>query len=931
MDPCTYYLKSKPLVYTLRRFTGFLLLLWPLLAFPQDTTIVYDGISGLLNVSIQNDTAVITTLIPESPADRAGLQFRDQIITINDSVVSGSGMNVRGIKKLLHDRAGTVIELKVKRKGEDELLTFSFQRDPYFYQIGTYDYLYLPDSLEQWDINDIMSDSVDRLFMDPLIAKITVFSVDKGSPAEKGGILPGDQIISLSEEVDKAYDYSISSGFLYSITTDTSVTLIRGDSLICLPLEPTNQGDLKGIQSQIRHDFGTSCVWLKIKLESRITEDRTYLLYFPEMTRKDSLNLFYSTPSGKIIEKKSGILFPVEDRDFIYKDWHAVTVPLKKGEIQTFYIRLKAVESVGAPYLQLFAKETIVNYDRVERMVLSGFLGTMLIISVFFIFLFIVIRERQYLYFALYIGSLAIFLFISAGYLDEFYWKENNFFLQFLERFQPYILSWVSVFFLLFGVSYLELRKTLKYWYISVLIVLMLTGTRILLVLFEVLFNLTYPNIIENIFTLVGVFIVVIVPLLILILPAIFRIRSGFRPAWFFLVSNITLIALVYITLISFGFNFSEFTLNKSMFSRIFISSGVYVAAVVQILIFTFGLAQKMRLDELEKKRIQQQIIDQLRINEKLKDKVNRELEIKVRERTREISEQKEEIESQRDEIEAQRDLVLAQKNEITDSIDYAERIQLALLPRKEILDRIMPEYFIMYKPKDILSGDFYWVKEVKKSLIIVSADCTGHGVPGAFMSILGITLLNEQLGKTKLEDPGVILDNLRVKIKEMLVQQGSVEEQKDGMDMAIAIIHKEKKELHFAGANHPLFLVRHSSQHSGSEPEPGVASDGNDFHLFELKGDRQPIGVYWQERKFTTHRMRLMDRDTLYVFTDGFIDQFGGERRKKFKIHRFKELLLSIQGEPMRKQKQLLEEAFNSWRGDLEQIDDLCVIGVRV
>ncbi|MEJ2596278.1 MAG: 7TM diverse intracellular signaling domain-containing protein [bacterium] len=537
-----------------------------------------------------------------------------------------------------------------------------------------------------------MSDSLVRLFKDPLGAKITVFSVEEGSPAETGGIYPGDQIISLAEEVDKDYDYSVSSGILYSITTDTSVTLIRGDSLLDLPIEPTTQGDFKGIQSQFRHDFETSCVWLRIKLESRISEDRTYLIYFPEMTRQDSLNLYYRSPSGEIIEKNSGIFFSVQDRDFIYKDWHAVTVPLKKGESQTFYIRLKAFENVGPPSMQLFAKETIVRYDRVERMVLSGFLGTMLIISVFFLFLFAVIRERQYLYFALYIGSLGIFLFISEGYLDEYYWKENNFFLQFLEKFQPYILSWVSVFFLLFGVAYLELRKTLRNWYISVLIVLMLTGTRILLVLFEVLFNLTYPDIIEDIFILVGVFIVVVVPLLILILPAIFRIRSGFRPAWFFLVSNITLIALVYITLISFGFNFSEFTLYKSMFSRIFINSGVYVAAVVQILIFTFGLAQKIRLDELEKKRIQEQIIDQLRVNEKLKDKVNRELEIKVMERTREISEQKEEIESQRDEIEAQRDLVMAQKNEIIASIDYAERIQVALLPRKELLDQIMPE-----------------------------------------------------------------------------------------------------------------------------------------------------------------------------------------------------------------------------------------------
>ncbi len=329
----------------------------------------------------------------------------------------------------------------------------------------------------------------------------------------------------------------------------------------------------------------------------------------------------------------------------------------------------------------------------------------------------------------------------------------------------------------------------------------------------------------------------------------------------------------------------------------------MYIAAILQILIFSFGIARKMRLDEIEKKRNQEQIIDQLKENEKLKDQVTRELEQKVKERTREI----------------------------TDSIDYAQRIQVAVLPRKEYLDRIMPEYFVFYKPKDIVSGDFYWIKEVDKSLIIIAADSTGHGVPGAFMSMLGITLLNEQLGESKLEAPGEILDNLRSKVKEMLVQQGNVEEQRDGMDMAIAIINKEKKELQFAGANNPLLLIRNSNQVTEEEPGLKVSQVSNGSHLFELKGDRQPIGIYWEEKNFTSHRVRLMDNDTLYVFTDGFVDQFGGEHRKKYKRQRFKELFLSFQNESMNKQKQLVENAFESWRGGIEQIDDICIIGVRI
>jgi serine phosphatase RsbU (regulator of sigma subunit) len=874
------------------------------MAFSQTKMIVYDGLTGIHDVNFQNDTAFISVLIPKSPADKAGIRLSDQIIAINDSVVAGTGMNRRGIRSLLQDRSGSPIALSIKREGEEKLLSFAFQRDPYLYQIDSYDYLYLVDSLEQWDIQDIMSPSMDRLFKDPLKSKTTVYAVEPGSSAERNGILPGDQIISLLDEVDKDYSYHISYDRLHRISPDTSIAILREDTLIYFfLLEPSLQGDLMGIRSQFERDFSFPCVWIKITTENRLAASRTYLFNVPEMRGKDSMNFFYTLPSGELVEKESGILIPIQDRDFIYKNWHAVKVMLNKGEEQTFYLRWKAEESVEGLHLQVYALDTIVRYDRFERMVLYGFLFTMLIISAFFLLLFAVMQGRQYLYFALYVGSLVLFLFVTDGYLDEYFWKENNFFLKFLEKFQPYIMSWISMFFLLFGIAYLELRRLLKHWYKGVVIVLSLTGIRIVLVLVEVVFNLNYPAFIENIFTVVWIFTVGIIPLFILIIPAIIRIRNGFRPAWYFLAANLVLIPLIYVTLYYSLYSNTVITIYESIISRLFISSGMYIAAILQILIFSFGIAQKMRLDELERKRIQEQIIDQLKVNEILKDKVNRELEQKVKERTREI----------------------------TDSIDYAQRIQDAVLPGKEYLDQIMSEYLIFYKPKDVVSGDFYWIKEINRALIVVAADCTGHGVPGAFMSMLGITLLDEQLGKPRLDDPGEILDNLRAKVKEMLAQKGHTKEQKDGMDMAIAIIDKEKKELQFAGAHNPLFLVRKSSQITGAETGIGESVVGNGFHLLEYKGDRQPIGVYWEETKFTSHRVKLMDRDAIYLFSDGFIDQFGGKPRKKYKIQRFKELLLSFQKESMDKQEELLNHAFESWRGDTEQIDDVCVIGVRI
>ena len=740
------------------------------------------------------------------------------------------------------------------------------------------------------------------------------------------------------EELDKDYYYHISSGIFKSVTVDTSFTILRGDSLIHYDFEPSIINSLKGIESQFQKDFSYPCAWLKIKTVNRISENRTYLVNLPEMEGTDSANFFLANPSGAIEEKRSGILIPLDNRDFIYKGWHAASIPLDKGAEQTFYIRWKAESHIGGPVMHLIAQETIVRHDRIERMVLFALLGMMSIISCFFLILFFALRDRQYIYFSLYILSFASFLFVSEGYLGEFLWKKNVFESVIISGAQPFALSLVTIFFLLFGISYLELRQKLSGWYWSVVVLLGLIGVRVLTMLLGSILHFEIGGLFEDVVLVVWAFSVAIIPLFLWILPAMFRIRAGFKPAWYFLIANIVLIPLAITTIDSSSFSLTAHTLNESVLFRILQVSGIYIAAILQILIFSIGLARKMRLDEQEKKIAQKRIFDQLKENEKLKEKVNRELEQKVQERTREISEQKEEIESQRDEIEAQRDeieeqrdMVFAQKKEITDSIGYAQRIQAAILPHKTYLDRVILEYFVLYKPRDIVSGDFYWIKEVNSSIIIVAADCTGHGVPGAFMSMLGITLLNELLVEGSIDKPGEILGQLRIKVKAMLVQEGTIRDQKDGMDMAIAVIDKEKRELQFAGAYNPLYLIRDKERLTGKEPGSGTSINGAGALLFELKGDRQPIGTHWEETDFTNQVIRLEENDSVYVFSDGYVDQYGGGHRKKFKSWKFKELLLSVQAESMKKQKELLEETFEKWRGNIEQIDDVCVIGVRV
>ena len=282
-----------------------------------------------------------------------------------------------------------------------------------------------------------------------------------------------------------------------------------------------------------------------------------------------------------------------------------------------------------------------------------------------------------------------------------------------------------------------------------------------------------------------------------------------------------------------------------------------------------------------------------------------------------EIEDQNEVLNQRNEEIEAQRDFARKQNEEITDSINYAQRIQSAMLPPDSYVSELLIDSFIFYKPRDIVSGDFYWVKHVKDYVVVVAADCTGHGVPGAFMSMLGIGYLNEIVQRREVTQANTVLNELRKQIKNSLRQHGGRDESKDGMDMALCVMDLKNNTMQYAGANSPLYLIR---------------GTGKEAQLEEYKPDLMPIGYYFgKDASFTNHHIELAIGDTFYLFSDGYIDQKGGTEEKKFLSRRFKELLLSVQDQPMHVQKIILEKTLSDWMGDAAQIDDILVIGVRV
>lgn len=271
-------------------------------------------------------------------------------------------------------------------------------------------------------------------------------------------------------------------------------------------------------------------------------------------------------------------------------------------------------------------------------------------------------------------------------------------------------------------------------------------------------------------------------------------------------------------------------------------------------------------------------------------------------------------IHKEKERIELLKKEVEQRHQEVLDSVHYAKRIQLAILPTEEMVKTLLPDSFIFFKPKNIVSGDFYWVKQLSDSKILYAAvDCTGHGVPGAFMSILGYNLLEQTIKHLTSLNPATILTELCNAIIKSLKQTQEFESVKDGMDIALCLLDLKNLKIEFAGAHNPLYIIRNGE-------------------LIEFKADNRAIGFsYFKKTSFQNHEFDLKKGDCLYIFSDGFVDQKGGPNRTKFFYTPFKQFLIDIHQKPLDEQRQLLDDKFMGWKKELNQIDDVLIFGVKV
>lgn len=286
------------------------------------------------------------------------------------------------------------------------------------------------------------------------------------------------------------------------------------------------------------------------------------------------------------------------------------------------------------------------------------------------------------------------------------------------------------------------------------------------------------------------------------------------------------------------------------------------------------------------------------------------------------IKEQKDEIENQKNEIEDQKLKIERQNKDLKDSIQYASKIQSALLPSLGKMERLLNSHFLYFKPRDIVSGDFYWVDEYQGKTIVAVADCTGHGVPGAFVSVLGISFLNDIVQKASLTEsslnPAIILDQLWDKMIGALAKSESEQRTYDGMDISVCVIDKEQKMLEYSGAIHPIYIVRNKSQE-----EERLEQFRTDIHSISM--------LQSKKHSYTRIKVDIEKDDMIYMLSDGYADQFGGSDGKKFLPKNLKKLLVRIADEPLERQHLLLKEKITKWKGNYRQIDDMLILGIRV
>lgn len=663
-----------------------------------------------------------------------------------------------------------------------------------------------------------------------------------------------------------------------------------------------SSGDFEFLNHEVSNmDFTSSTFWMKFHLVNNtkfndfILETARPITNIVELyvVSKGEITNFYSNGDdysfdSKVIQHRK-VLFPI----------HLLT-----NEESDYYVKLKSDGEVLTLPLIIHQKDIFFKLDSNAQFFNGIYYGILILIVVIYFFFYIFLEDKTFLYYISYVAAIFLLQFSLDGYSYQYFFSDSPYLANHFVLFSASI----TVFLVLqYAKTYLNLKNELPKF------AKIFRGFQFLMLLLGflsfvpgIIYELMYPLI--NGVSLIAV---------LLILSTIYRFKRKGVSICNYFTGAFTVLIIGAVIFILGNFNI--------LVDPIVSQNALKLSSGFEVVILSISMATKYRDMQHAKEAVQAEALENLEEKNKLMDTMNQQLEEQVADRTTELRTQKEEL--------------LEINSEIISSIKYALRIQEAILPSEDHIKDVIPNSFIFYKPKDVVSGDFYFVEKTtaasgNKLSLFGAVDCTGHGVPGAFMSIVGNSYLRQSIHEAQVNSTGEALEFLNQGVCNTLRQDFNESAVRDGMDIALCAIDFNNELLYFSGAKNPVYIIRNEvlPEIEVSKRNPVPNSDES-FYLNEIKGDKHPIGAYVGEslKPFKTHVIKVKKGDLIYVFSDGFPDQFGGPKGKKYNSKQFKSFLLSISQLPLEEQHDLIEKEFNDWRGSLEQIDDLCIVGVKV
>jgi serine phosphatase RsbU (regulator of sigma subunit) len=633
-----------------------------------------------------------------------------------------------------------------------------------------------------------------------------------------------------------------------------------------------NKSDFNGVRikrSLANLDFTDSYFFLSFELKNSLNEKLNLVLETARPITND-VQLF-DVESLETFHSGDAIPFKSKDLEINISAFKLVLLPNQKKE---FVLKLHSDgESLVIP--MIFREQS--QFDEVQRqnqLVFGLFIGIFLFTIIIYSAFYALLRDRLFLVYVIYVFFSGLLQFALDGYLHQYIFTSGNY----LTQHSIILIAGLAVLFALsYATSYLKLEGIFRR--ISRAFIVLVTITMIASTIPGPPYLIAFPLI--NLLSFGA---------LVFILIAGLRMYSNGKVSIFFIIGLGSIVTGGIVFLLG---NFG--VIDALWFTQ----PALKVGAMIEIICLSILMAGQYKQLQQEKELAQKALLTQL-------EETNLKLETIVEERTRELNSQR---------------LLLKQRNDdFVSSVRYAEKIQSAVMSNESKLKSILPDSFVFFRPKDIVSGDFYWVEQLapnknwKNGLVLwATADCTGHGVPGAFVSIIGNYLLQMTKNNSEIKYPGQVLDFLNTQINRTLNSEFNREIIRDGMDMVLCALDREGKKLYFSGAKNPIYIVRKNE-------------------LLEFKGDRKPIGFddSAEEFHFATQTIDLEDGDMIYSFSDGFADQFGGPKGKKFMTKKLKQMLTDQASHEVSNQQAHIESTFDSWCGDLDQLDDVLLIGIR-